>query len=201
MAARSGLLYACIILAFCCWAVQLGGLAALQSSCNSAPQKIADYAAANNLPNVAAVFGQIANYNDDYVYGTNPGCNRIFGFQWWITWFYFFLLVAALFCSGSAVHDIALSVGVLLGTLTAVLFQFCHRYSVIVWNMDNIDSPFWNLIDDEVRTRIQCTYAGYILEAISAMLLLFAINLRANEPRAPRGSYGVGAADQAKVVV
>ncbi|KAK9829942.1 hypothetical protein WJX72_008770 [[Myrmecia] bisecta] len=180
-----------LVFAFCCWCVQLGGLAALNHDCNNVPADIAAYAQQQNLTNVASVFQSVSNYNEAYNYGTAPRCSVIFGLQWWITVAFFFIILGIAVCAASdtALLATGFAWGISLGVVSAILWLLCQRYNVIDWSLDNVNTPLWRALRS-LKTPIQVTYAGYILESISAVLVFFAINAQYHKPaNASAGSW------------
>jgi hypothetical protein len=173
-------LYGVVAFSLCCWVIQLGGLSALQSSCNNASTSIANYAAQNNTQ-VAELFQQFAYLTDEYDDGYSPGCAYIFGLQWFLTWLLLVVLIAVAACAAGpnfALQSTGLAWGFIICIMTPLFWYLSSRYRAANWRLHYDPSPGWRALysSGEVETRVQVTWAGYILESICCPLLLFGIS-------------------------
>jgi hypothetical protein len=173
-------LYGLVGFTFCCWVVQLGGLSALQSSCNSASDSIVNYAVQNNNTRISQIFQEFA-LTAEYTDGYAPGCIYVFGLQWFLTMLLFVILVAVIVCAngdGFALHSTGLAWAIILGIMTPLFWYLSSRYRAVNWKINNDPSPLWRALytSGELKTRIEVAWAGYILESICCPLLIFGIS-------------------------
>jgi hypothetical protein len=169
-------LLATTLLAFCGWAVLLGGLAALEHDCNNLPSSLAAYAEANNATSAANIFQSISNYNDQYNYGFSPRCARQFGLQWFLICVYIAIIIGSLVCatSNDAARSMGLTWALLLATVTALFWIFCQRYDTINWSLTNVDTPLWRALGS-IKSALRCVLAGYIINSIASFLMFFGL--------------------------
>lgn len=169
------------VLTFCCWAVQLGGLAALNASCNNAPEELSTFFASQEgmaAQNASQFWADMGAYYDTYTLGQVPACSQVFSFQWWIVVAEFLLIMAipvAAMSSSMLRHTRLAWVGC-LAVMTAFNWMFAARYSNASWRM----SAFEESIPD-TYTRLNTAYAGYIMVGICNVLWMFPLAMEHEE--------------------
>ena len=145
---------------------------------NHPPASVVAIAGSHNAMAVAALFQDVANYNDQN-FGASPKCSVIFGLQWWLTSVFFFTIIGILACTHnpSILESTGMAWAVLLGVITALLWPFCQRYDTINWNLHNVHTLPWSVFNSgTLKARIECTFARYILESFAAVMLIFGVN-------------------------
>jgi len=135
------------VLAFCCWCVYLGGLAAVQANCGNEPA-----------------------FYSDLGYSGQPSCGHVLSYWWFIMAMEFVVLLAVIALSAGG--TIAFSRLALLGLVTVmfVLFiQAAQYFTNLYWN-----TPAYNN-DEAPNHRFRTLVAGAIMTAVANGLLLIAL--------------------------
>jgi hypothetical protein len=134
------------ILAFCCWCVYTGGLAAVQANCN----------------HEANFFGN-QNYN-------GSSCGHVLSYWWFIMSMEFVVLLAVI--ALSAGQTIAFSRLALVGLVTVCFILFIQAsqwFTNLLWTTPAYDSM------EEPNHRMRTLVAGSIMTAVANGLLLLAL--------------------------
>ncbi|GAB4814471.1 hypothetical protein N2152v2_001517 [Parachlorella kessleri] len=142
------------LLAFCGFAILLGGVSSVQEKCGSVPEtpvgSMVQYASMGYLP------GQVS-------------CDKFFRYTWWITFFHFFvwfLVLAFLFTR--TIHKFRAGLVGLLAAVTVLLMDTANTYLYF----EDVPSPGG---DSTFRDRAKVVFAGALIAAVADALLLVAI--------------------------
>ncbi|GAB4814472.1 hypothetical protein N2152v2_001518 [Parachlorella kessleri] len=157
MAKGGGMMHSIIIylphlLAFCGFAILLGGIAAVQQRCGSVPTPdMAEYASMGYLP------GRVS-------------CDKFFRYTWWITFFHFFVWFLVLaFLLTRSIHKFRAGLVGLLAAVTVLLMDTANTYLYfrMCLHLRETVSTF--------KDRTLVVFSGALISAVADGLLLMAI--------------------------
>ncbi|KAL4428445.1 hypothetical protein ABPG75_002534 [Micractinium tetrahymenae] len=188
MAARGlvhrGLAWLFLVLAFCGWAILLGGLAALQQACH----RTGLGTLAQMLPSAGRrllqnpLIGTVG-------YLAPVGCNKIFSYTWWIMAFDLFVLVL-----------LAVGITTIIGTFRGGMVAISAVLLLLLMDTANTYLYFneINNLTDSIPSRARAVVAGAIISCIAYGILIIIIGWHDEDASVMDKTYDAEAAGRRK---
>ncbi|KAL4439222.1 hypothetical protein ABPG77_004124 [Micractinium sp. CCAP 211/92] len=179
-----GLAWLFLILAFCGWAILLGGLAALQEACHKTGlgtlAQMMQPAGRRLLQN--PLIGTVG-------YLAPVGCNKIFSYTWWIMAFDLFVLIL-----------LAVGITTIIGTFRGGMVAISAVLLLLLMDTANTYLYFNDISDltDSIPSRARAVVAGSIISCIAYGVLIMIIGWHNEDASVADTSYDTETAGRRK---